>query len=398
MAEYTYKAVDPKNKEVKGVCQARNLEEAEGVIRQKGLYPVQVTKKVAKKGFSLARKIQKRDILSFTLQLQLMLSAGLPILKAFSNIVAQERNPKFRSVIADVAKKIEATGSLGESIAAYPQVFPPFYIGAIRAGESGGHLTDIMQELVVSIERQEELESSLKQAMMYPILIMVVMSGVAGFYAFYLMPKMMELVKELGAPLPLITRVIMAGTGLVRGTWLIFILFFIGVVIGIFIYSKTEAGKYNLSFVKLKFPLFGPVVQKTVLSKFCHYLALLLKTGFGLLPSLDLLKGTIGNQSIIHSIEVMEERITRGESLSESMKGLPFPPFMVSMVALGEENGMVDKMLLKVNEYFEKDIERLTKRILTLLEPLILIGFGGFAALILLSTFMPLYQSFGSIK
>ncbi|HEX9912774.1 MAG TPA: type II secretion system F family protein, partial [candidate division Zixibacteria bacterium] len=184
MAEYTYKAVDPKNKEVKGACQARNLEEAEGVIRQKGLYPVQVTKKVAKKGFSLARKIQKRDILSFTLQLQLMLSAGLPILKAFSHIVAQERNPKFREVIADISKKIEATGSLGESIASYPQVFPPFYIGAIRAGESSGHLTDIMQELVVSIERQEELESSLKQAMMYPILIMVVMSGVAGFYAF----------------------------------------------------------------------------------------------------------------------------------------------------------------------------------------------------------------------
>lgn len=398
MAEYTYKAVDPKNKEVKGACQARNLEEAEGVIRQMGLYPVQVTKKVEKKGLSLSKKIKKRDVLSFTIQLQLMLSAGLPILKAFANISSQERNPKFREVITDIAKRIESTGSLGESISAYPQVFPPFYIGAIRAGESGGHLTEILEELVVSIEKQEELESSLKQAMIYPMLIMTVMSGVAGFYAFYLMPKLLELVKELGAPLPLFTRIVMAGTGLVRGLWLPFILLGIVSGIGLFIYSRTESGKYSLSFAKLKFPLIGQVVQKTVLAKFSHYLSLLLKTGFGLLPSLDLVKGTIGNRSIVRSIEIIQERVTRGESLSDSMKGLPFPPFMVSMVALGEENGTVDQQLLRVHEYFEKDIERTTKRVLTLLEPLILVGFGGFAALILLSTFMPLYKAIGTIK
>jgi type IV pilus assembly protein PilC len=399
MPEFTYKAVDTKNKEVKGTCQAINLQEADGAVRQMGLYPVQITKKVEKKRFlSLSKKIKKRDILSFTIQLQLMLSAGLPILRAFNNIAAQENNPKFRNIILDIAKRIEAKGSLGESISAYPQVFPPFYIGSIRAGESGGHLTEILEELVVSIEKQEELESSLKQAMIYPMLIMCVMSGVAGFYAFYLMPKLMELVKELGAPLPLLTRVIMAGTGLVRGMWLPFILLFIVGVIGLFIYSRTESGKYSLSFVKLKFPLFGPVVQKTVLAKFSHYLSLLLRTGFGLLPSLDLVKGTIGNASIVRAIETIQERVTRGESLSDSMRGLPFPPFMVSMVALGEENGTVDQQLLKVNEYFEKDVERATKRVLTMLEPLILIGFGGFAALILLSTFMPLYKAIGTIK
>lgn len=398
MSEFTYKAVDQKNKQVKGSCQARNLQEAESEIRQMGLYPVQVSKKVEKKGVGFSKKIKKRDLLSFTIQLQLMLSAGLPILKAFSNIAAQERNPKFRSVIVDISKRIEGTGSLGESISAYPQIFPPFFVGSIRAGEQGGHLNDILEELVKSIENQEELESSLKQAMIYPILIMVVMSGVAGFYAFYLMPKMMALVKELGAPLPFLTRAIMAGTGMVRAFWIPIILFFLVSGIGLFIYSKTENGKYTMSFMKLRFPLFGPVVQKTVLAKFSHYLSLLLKTGFGLVPSLELLKGTIGNQSIIRAVETMQERINRGESLSESMKGLPFPPFMVSMVALGEENGMVDKQLLKVNEYFEKDIQRATKRVLSLLEPLILIGFGAFAALILLSTFMPLYKAMGQIN
>jgi type IV pilus assembly protein PilC len=399
MPQYTYQAVDNKNKRQKGLVNARTLEEAEGMVRGRGLYPISVQAKAARKssGFG-ARKVAQKDVLSFTIQLHLMFTAGLPLLQSLQTIAEQEKNPKFQAVIGDICKKIETTGSFSEAIAAHPKVFPPFYLGAVRAGESGGTLPEILEELADSLEKQGELQAELKQALMYPCMIMVVMSAVTGFYAFYLMPKMMKLVVELGAPIPWYTRSIQFIIGGVMSLWIPLVAFFVIGFIALLFYRKTESGAYTLSYLKLKFPLFGTVIQKSILCTFSHYLSLLLRSGFGLLASLDLIKGTIGNKTIIRSIETIQERIKRGESFADSMKGLPFPGFMITMIALGEHTGKVAEQLALVNGYFEKDVRRTTKKVLTMLEPLILVVFGGISAVILLSTFFPLYNSMGQIK
>jgi type IV pilus assembly protein PilC len=399
MPVYTYQAVDSKNKEVKGTLNAHNLQDAESQIQEMGLYPISLRGKAKGQSFfSLSGKITKKDLLGLTIQLHLMFTAGLPLLQALQQIAEQEKKPRFKEVIGDICKRIETSGSFSEAIAAHPKVFPPFYIGAVRAGESGGTLAEVLEELAVSLEKQDELQSELKQALMYPLMIMVVMSCVTGFYAFYLMPKMMKMVIEMGAPIPFYTRIIQFLVNTILGLWIpIVLLFFIG-LIGVLIYRKTESGAYTLSYLKLKFPLFGTVIQKSVLCNFAHYLSLLLRTGFGLLQSLDLVKGTIGNRTIVRAIETIQERIKRGESFANSMAGLPFPGFMVTMIGLGEETSKVPEQLAMVNAYFEKDIRRTTKRVLTLLEPIILITFGGISAVILLSTFFPMYNAMGQVK
>ncbi len=399
MPQYNYQAVDDKNKRLKGLLNANTLEDAEGQIRGMGLYPISVQAKASSKsGGFVSRRVSQKDVLSFTIQLHLMFTAGLPLLQSLETIAEQQKNPRFQLVIRDICKKIETTGSFSEAIAAHPKVFPPFYLGAVRAGESGGTLPEILEELADSLEKQGELQAELKQALMYPVMIMCVMSAVTGFYAFYLMPKMMELVEELGAPIPFYTRAIQWIVNSILGLWIPLILLFIMALIGLVIYRKTESGAYTLSYLKLKFPLFGSVVQKSVLCNFSHYLSLLLRSGFGLLPSLDLVKGTIGNKTVVKSIETIQERIKRGESFADSMKGLPFPGFMITMIALGEQTGRVAEQLALVNAYFEKDVRRTTKKVLTMLEPLILVVFGGISAVILLSTFFPMYNAMGTVK
>jgi type IV pilus assembly protein PilC len=398
MPQYAYQAVDAKNKRQKGDLPARDLGHAEEQLREMGLFPISVQAKAKRKSGSARGKVKSKDVLSFTIQLHLMFTAGLPLLQSLQNIAEQEKNPKFKEVIQDVCKRIGTTGSFSEAIAAHPKVFPPFYLGAVRAGEQGGTLADILEELATSLEKQDELQAELKQALMYPLMIMCVMSAVTGFYAFYLMPKMMALVLELGAPIPWYTRGVQFIIGSIMSFWIPIVVLAIGGGIGLLFYRKTESGAYTLSYVKMKFPLFGSVIQKSVLCTFSHYLSLLLHSGFGLLPSLELVKGTIGNKSIIRSIETIEERIKRGTSFADSMKGLPFPGFMITMIGLGEQTGKVAEQLALINGYFEKDVQRTVKKVLTVLEPLILVTFGGISAVILLSTFFPLYNSMSQMR
>ena len=399
MPLYTYQAVDSKNKQVKGTIPAHTLEDAEGHIREMGLYPISVQAKAKRKsaGFG-SGKVTSKDVLSFTIQLHLMFTAGLPLLQSLQNIAEQEKKPKFQQVIGEICKKIETTGSFSEALAAFPKVFPPFYLGAVRAGESGGTLPDILEELADSLEKQGELQAELKQALMYPCMIMVVMSAVTGFYAFYLMPKMMKLVIELGAPIPWYTRGVQFIIGSIMSLWIPIVAFAVIGFVALIFYRKTESGAYTLAYMRMKIPLFGQVIQKSILCTFSHYLSLLLRSGFGLLPSLDLVKGTIGNKTIVRSIETIQERIKRGESFADSMKGLPFPGFMITMIGLGEKTGKVAEQLALINAYFEKDVQRTIKKVLTMMEPIILVVFGGISAIILLSTFFPLYNSMGQMK
>jgi len=399
MPLYAYQAIDNSNKRVKGSVTAHTQEEAEAQVREKGLFPISIRAKAKGSSFlSLSQKVTKKDLLGFTIQLHLMFTAGLPLLDSLKSIAEQSKNPKLRELVEDIGKKVETTGSLSEAIAAHPKVFPPFYLGAVRAGEAGGTLPEMLNHLAESLEKQEELQSEMKQALIYPVMIMFVMSTVTGFYAFYLMPKMMVMVEELGAPVPFYTRAIQFVVNSIIATWIPLVVLIIGGVVATFIYGRSESGRYNLSYLRLKLPLFGAVIQKSVLCNFAHYLSLLLQSGFGLLASLDLVRGTIGNPTIVRSIETMEERISRGESFAESMRGLSFPGFMVTMIGLGEQTGKVPEQLARINAYFEKDVRRTTKQVLTIMEPLILIVFGGISAVILMSTFIPMYSALGQVK
>jgi type IV pilus assembly protein PilC len=327
-----------------------------------------------------------------------MLSSGVPVVRALEEMAAYESNLAFRAVLEEIKMRVEGEGALSAALAEHPKVFPAFYLGAFRAGEAGGTLPEVLANLVGTIERQMEFDAQLKQAMMYPIFVSALLLGVGVLYLGFVMPKILEMVRELGGKLPLMTRILIGVSDGFQRAWYLPLG---GLVLGSIGFTRlrsTAGGRLWLDGLLLRIPLVGPLNQKVILAKFSHFLSLLLSSGYEILPSLELVKDTVGNRSSVRAIETVHARIQAGDSLSNSMRGLGFIPFVISMIAVGEKSGMVTEQLDKVAEYYEREVDRGLKKLLALIEPILLVVFGAMAAVVILSTFMPMYQSMSLAK
>lgn len=397
--EFAYRAIQRKpSKQVRGVLTAYTPEEAEEKLRQMGFYPLAVHLAGPRRRRPWSGRITRNHLLGFTVQLRSLLASGVPVVKALEEIAGNESHLEFRNRIDQIRLQVEQEGHLTDALAAHPKVFPEFYVGAFRAGEAGGTLPEVLGDLAHTLERQIEFDAQLKQAVLYPIVVSVMLLGVAGLYLGFVLPKVMGLVVELGARTPPVTKLLMLASRMFTELWYVSL-----ALLGIGGYAmrrvlRDARGREWLDRTLLRLPVVGGLVQRVVLARFSHFLALLLRSGYGLLPSLEIVQGTVGNRSSAAAIATTRTRIQGGESLSEAMRGLPFIPFVISMIAVGEKSGTVTEQLEKVNEYYEREVERALKRGLSMLEPIILVLFGAFAAVVILGTFLPMYQAMSLAK
>lgn len=398
MPEFAYRAIQrAPSKQVRGTLTAYSPQEAEARLTQMGFYPLAV--QAAKPRRRLLRKrLTRNNLLSFTIQLRSLLASGVPVVKALEEIAANEPHAEFRVKVEEIRMQVEQEGQLTEALAAHPKIFPQFYIGAFRAGEAGGTLPEVLSELTKTLERQMEFDGQLKQAMTYPIVVSSLLIGVGVLYMGFVLPKILGMVQELGAKIPPPTKLLILMTRLFTDYWFVPLSGLLVLTCAIRFVFRDPRGRLQVDRWVLRIPLLGSLVQRVVLARFSHFLALLLHAGYELLPSLEIVKGTVGNRYSAQAIEVTRNRIQSGESLSESMRGLSFIPFVISMIAVGEKSGRVADQLDKVAEYYEREVERSLKKLLSLLEPVILIVFGAFAAVVILGTFLPMYQSMSLAK
>jgi len=398
MAEFAYKAIHKlEARQVRGILVAHSQSDATQKLTSMGLYPLAVKPRAVRRAL-LRGRVTRTNLLSFTVQLRSMLSSGVPVVRALEEMAAYESSPAFRAVLEEIKMRVEGEGALSAALAEHPKVFPAFYLGAFRAGEAGGTLPEVLANLITTVERQMEFDAQLKQAMMYPIFVSVLLAGVGVLYLGFVMPKILEMVRELGGKLPLMTRMMIALSDGFQRAWFIPLGGTIAAVAGFVRLRRTARGRLWLDTILLRLPLVGSLTQKVILAKFSHFLSLLLASGYEILPSLELVKDTVGNSRSVRAIETVHARIQSGDSLSNSMRGLGFIPFVISMIAVGEKSGMVTEQLDKVAEYYEREVDRGLKRLLSLVEPILLIIFGAMAAVVILSTFMPMYQSMSLAK
>lgn len=395
MPEFRYKAVNEKGREIKGKIIAYSQDDVISQLKEQGVYLIEINEKGKVHGKN--RKIKRKELLSFTTQFYSLVRSSVPLLKGLSDVAQETKNSHFRNILTEIIERVRAGENLSQAFSEYPEVFPGFYVGAVRTGEMSGTLSMVLKDIIDILERQEEFEAELKQALTYPSIAVFTLTGVAMFYLFYILPKVIGLVKDMGIDLPMQTKILLTFVTVSKQFWYMPLCALIGLIIAFFAMRRTEKGGLAIDRFFLGLPILGKIMKKSLMARFSRFLSLLLRAGIDIVTSLEILTGITGNRVIKSAIKLAKEKLVTGSSLSESFSMLPYSLLSLSMISVGEETGRLSEELTKVAEYNQKEVENTTKRAITYIEPAMLVTFGLFAGIIFLSVLMPIYDAVAKV-
>lgn len=405
MPEYKYEGVDRQGKRVKGQLNAATEGDLRVLLRGQGVRPVRIAVATLVQrdlGSILSGgtgNISKEEVLHFTRQLQVLLGSGVPLVQSLDILADQATSANLRSLCAGVKNRVSEGSFLWEALSSYPKAFPRLYLALVRAGESSGALDQMLRRLSAYLEDADRLRKMLKAAMMYPTIVMSIGAAVVAAMLIFVIPKFEELIKSNGGELPGPTKFVIDASHFLGTYWLP--IFGGGAVIG-FILKKFFAspeGKIILDRALFKAPLFGPMMQKGGTARFTRTLATLLASGVSLLDAIDICKQTIDNAVLEEAVGKVRTEIEQGKGLSQVFMKLDvFPKMAVQMMSVGENTGQLDKMLEKVADFYEAEVEALVGGLTKLIEPFILVFLGGTVGGMMIAMYLPIFKMGDSIK
>jgi type IV pilus assembly protein PilC len=395
--QFTYKATRKDGSSLSGTLEAGDREAALGMLNHQGLHPVLVKAASAKKslgGAGFGHKVKSSDMVIFTRQLSTMISAGVPLARGLNTLQDSPSSPYFRTVLAKVAKDIEGGTQLGDAFAKFPNVFDDVFVNMVRAGEEGGILDEILKRLALQVEQNASIKKKIKSAMMYPIVTLSITVVAVFGIMFSLMPKISKILTDLGGPnakLPIYTRVLLNFSHLCQKyAYIVIPLIAIGVWL-LLRYIKTPAGKYNYHSLLLRLPIVKNVVSKVAIARFSRTFASLMSAGVGVLESLSVTGGAIGNKVIEKELADAAVEVKNGKQLSEVLAVSPhFPKIVSQMLAVGEETGKTDTVLVKVADFYEEEVATTIDGLASVIEPVMIIFLGAGVGLIAASVMGPI--------
>ncbi len=339
-------------------------------------------------------RVSHKQLVLFTRQLATLVRAGMPLLRALHTIEEQLDDGPLREASRRIAEDVEGGMSCSEALARHPRIFPDFYVNMIKAGELGGLLDEILLRLADFLEKQNRLASRVRSALVYPSFVLGAALLILLLLMIFVVPTFISMFKDLGGALPLPTRILIGLCNVVRNP--LSLAGGVGVVVLLLgayrAMSVTPRGRLFLHRLFLHAPLVGSLVQGVAVARFARTLGTLLTSGVPILTALDTVEATVGNLVIAHAIHLVRDRIKEGESVAGPMEASrAFPPLVVRMVALGEETGQLDKMLVQIATSFEEEVDLQVASLTQLLEPVLIIGLGLIVGFIVISMFMPLF-------
>jgi type IV pilus assembly protein PilC len=402
---YEYKVRDKSGAMKTGTLTAESPAQVATKLKSMGYAPLSITqanagmnKELRIPGFGKP-KVKLKDLAIFSRQFATMINSGLSLLRSLNILVEQTDNAELQRVLGEVRNDIESGNSLSASMAKHPDAFPPLMVNMCRAGEVGGFLDGVLLQIATNYEAEVKLKGKIKSAMTYPVVVLcIAILAVIGMLLF-IVPVFSGLFKTLGGTLPLPTRIlVMLSSGLKVGI----IPFIVCVIVGKTLWSKykrTDRVRNIVDPLKLKLPVFGPLIQKIALTRFTRNLGTMMHSGVPILQSLDIVAETTGNVVLERATRAVQESVRSGESLTGPLKEHPvFPPMVVQMMAVGEETGALDTMLHKIAEFYDQEVESTTDSLTALIEPLMIAFLGGIVGSMIVALYMPIFKIFDLIK
>ncbi|MBI1978402.1 MAG: type II secretion system F family protein [Candidatus Omnitrophica bacterium] len=399
MPEFEYVVKDKEGKNLTGHKEAADVNGVVAALRQEGLLIIRVTELKSKTAFFSKElfsqkhggKVKIDDLVIFSRQLATMVEAGVPLVQSLSILGEQAENATLQRITANIRDEVEGGKSLSEALERHKKVFSNLFVSMVKAGESSGRLEEILDRLATYIEKTNALQKKIKSALVYPSVVSAMAVLITFGMMTWVIPQFAGIFTSLNAQLPFLTRVLIAVSDVMRHH----VLLIIGATGGsIFLFLRfinTKGGRFWFDGVKLKMPIFGQLFVKVAISKFSRTLSTLVKSGVPILGALEIVGKTAGNVQIEKMILDVRNSIKEGESISSPLgRKKVFPPMVVRMIAVGEETGELDKMLSKISDFYDVQVDNAVDGLTALIEPLVIAFLGIVIGAIVIAMFLPI--------
>ncbi len=398
MPTYFYRAVDPNGNIVQGSVDAPNEHALEARLRQADSELLRCNVSSGR-GYGLRKKISRKDLIGFCLHMEQVLGAGLPMLDALTDLRDSISHPRFREVLAGLIGSVEAGKKLSQAMEDYPDTFGHVFVSLIAVGEESGELPDVLHKQTNALKWQDELIAKAKAVTIYPAFVGVVVLGVLLFMMLFVVPQMVDFIREMGQDLPLHTRALIATSSFLGAHWY----WVLPAPPALFLLVRFQARRSSsVRFIvdgwKLKLWYVGPIVNKLILSRFANFFALLYGAGLDVMSALKTCEDIVGNAVVKDALQQISGSIEAGKTLSAGMSatGL-FPPLVVRMVSLGETTGQLDSALNNVGYFYDREVSESIESLKAMIEPAMTVVLGGILGWVMLSVLGPIYDTISEI-
>jgi type IV pilus assembly protein PilC len=385
---------------------AENLNEARSNLREQG-FVVQDLKEAPKLdlgkidiGEALSSgmaKVTVKDKAIFSRQFSAMVNAGVAMVRSLGILSEQCSNPKLKKALQGISSDVQEGVNLSDSMRKHPACFDNLYVSMIQAGEVGGVLDEVLDRLAKLLEDVARLQNQIKSALTYPVVVTLLAVGIFIAMTVFVLPTFEGIFKQLNVELPEFTQMMMAISRFLRTPQYVAIMILVlgALVFAFQTYYKTRVGRETIDRYSLKMPLFGDLIQKSATARFCRTFGALTRSGVPILTALEIVRDTAGNQIIANAVDESRKEIQTGGMLSVALqKEQVFPNMAIQMITIGEETGEIDKMLMKVADFYENEVEEAVKAMTSIIEPIMIVVLGGMVGSILLSMYLPMFKVF----
>lgn len=396
MGNFKYRARDKWGRSLGGVIEAPSPEAAGEKLWQLGYFPISLKEEIKEGAFDLGhiwekfQRVKLTDLIFFTQQFSTLYKAGVPLLSALEVILEQMESRKLKTILEGIKRQVEGGSTFSEAMARHPQAFPLVYVNMVRAGETSGRLGEALDRFVSLAERELSTKQKMKAATRYPKIIILTLGVAFVVLMTFVIPRFAQVFAQFKTPLPWPTRLLINSHEFFQNYWFLILAAGAGLLLVLNQYLQTTSGRAYWDRLKIRLPLLGQIFLKVALSRFAFIFVMLNRSGVPILQTLEIAAATINNLEISQAIEEIRHKIKSGKNLALAMKETKkFTPLVVQMVAIGESSGTLDGMLMRVGEYYDREIDNAIKKMSTLIEPILTLGLGVVVLFLALAVFLP---------